>query len=102
VSDLADAHVLAAEHLLSLKGIEVFNLGTGVGTSVLELTDAVNRATNGRLQVEHTARRPGDPATLFAAADKAQRVLGWRPTRSSIDTIVRTALAWQRCRSAPR
>ena len=96
VSDLADAHVLAAEHLLSLKGVEVFNLGTGVGTSVIELTDAVNRATDGQLKVEHTSRRAGDPAMLVASADKARQVLGWQPKRSSIDVVVQTALAWQK------
>lgn len=102
VSDLADAHVLAAERLLSTQGAQVFNLGTGTGTSVLELVAAVERATGGRLHVEYGPRRPGDPATLVAAADKARQELGWKPSRSDIDTIVETALAWQRASlSAP-
>lgn len=102
VSDLADAHVLAAERLLSTQGAQVFNLGTGTGTSVLELVAAVERATGGRLHVEYGPRRPGDPATLVAAADKARQELGWKPLRSDIDTIVETALAWQRASlSAP-
>ncbi|MBP3974930.1 UDP-glucose 4-epimerase GalE [Pseudoxanthomonas spadix] len=102
VSDLADAHVLAAERLLSTQGAQVFNLGTGTGTSVLELVAAVERATGERLHVEYGPRRPGDPATLVAAADKARKELGWKPSRSDIDTIVETALAWQRASlSAP-
>jgi UDP-arabinose 4-epimerase len=102
VSDLADAHVLAAERLLSTQGAQVFNLGTGTGTSVLELVAAVERATGERLHVEYGPRRPGDPATLVAAADKARQELGWKPSRSDIDTIVETALAWQRASlSAP-
>jgi len=102
VADLADAHVLAAERLVSGPGYgaEVFNLGTGVGTTVLEVAAAVNRATGDRLRVEHGPRRPGDPATLVAAADKARAILGWTPSRSGIDTIVATALAWERKRRA--
>jgi len=100
VSDLADAHVLAADRLLHGKGVEVFNLGTGVGTSVLELAEAVNRATGGQLRVELAPRRPGDPATLVASADRARQVLGWQPKRSSIDCIVQTALNWQRNRAS--
>lgn len=100
VSDLADAHVLAAERLLTAQGAQVFNLGTGTGTSVLELVAAVERATGSRLQVEYGPRRPGDPATLVASADKARSELRWNPSRSHIDTIVETALAWQRAGAA--
>jgi UDP-arabinose 4-epimerase len=100
VSDLADAHVLAADQLLHSDGVEVFNLGTGIGTSVLELAQAVDRASGGRLRLELAPRRPGDPATLVASADRARQVLGWHPTRSTIDCIVQTALAWQRKRAA--
>jgi UDP-arabinose 4-epimerase len=100
VSDLADAHVLAAQRLMRTDGVEVYNLGTGTGTSVLELAQAVSRATGDRLKIERGPRRPGDPAALVSAADRARQVLGWRPERSSIETIVRTAVDWQRGRSA--
>ncbi|WP_145198915.1 UDP-glucose 4-epimerase GalE [Sphingobium sp. B2] len=96
VCDLADAHVLAAERLLTIaSGADVFNLGTGHGTSVLEVAAAVNRATSDRLKVEHAPRREGDPALLVASADKARDILGWTPKRSHIDNIIETALAWQ-------
>ncbi|WP_255326296.1 UDP-glucose 4-epimerase GalE [Sphingobium sp. EM0848] len=103
VCDLADAHVLAAERLLSgeSQGADIFNLGTGNGTSVLELAAAINRATGGQLQLLHAPRREGDPAQLVASAQKARDVLGWIPTRSDIDFIVDTALAWQLRQAVP-
>jgi UDP-arabinose 4-epimerase len=96
VADLADAHVLAGERLLSGNGHTVYNLGTGVGTSVFELIAAIEEAVGAKMPLTHGPRRPGDPAMLVASAAKAKRELGWNPTRSSIDTIVRTALAWQK------
>lgn len=100
VADLADAHVLAGERLLSGNGHTVYNLGTGVGTSVLELIAAIETAVGAKMPVTYGPRRPGDPAMLVASAAKAKRELGWSPTRSSIDTIVRTALAWQKAMNA--
>ncbi|KAA9013039.1 UDP-glucose 4-epimerase GalE [Sphingobium limneticum] len=94
VSDLADAHVLAAERLLTAQGADVFNLGTGSGTSVLEVAAAVGRATGGNLDVQFGPRRAGDPAMLVAAAGKAKEILGWIPRQSDIGNIVETALAW--------
>jgi UDP-arabinose 4-epimerase len=95
VTDLAHAHVLAAEMLLRHRGTHVFNLGTGVGTSVLELLSAVKRVTGYEPFVRYEGRRTGDPATLVASAERAERKLGWRPKQSDIDHIVRTAAAWQ-------
>lgn len=96
-SDLADAHVRAGTRLIEgAKGVDVFNLGTGRGTTVLEVAAAVGLATGGHLVVERGPRRPGDPATLVASADKAGALLEWRPTRSDIDTIVETAVRWER------
>jgi UDP-arabinose 4-epimerase len=94
VTDLAEAHRLALDHLFAGKGSDVFNLGSGQGTSVRELADAVDRAA-GRALPRHIApRRPGDPPSLTANPDKARRVLGWQPTRSDIDIIVADAWAW--------
>jgi UDP-arabinose 4-epimerase len=94
VTDLARAHVLAGEMLVQQSGTHVFNLGTGVGTTVLEIVEAVRRASGGRLQVRIGPARRGDPPALVAAADKAKRELGWVP-EFSIDRIVETAVAWQ-------
>jgi UDP-arabinose 4-epimerase len=95
VTDLARAHVLAAEMLGQRAGTHVFNLGTGVGTTVLEVVEAVRRASGGRLRVRIGPARRGDPPVLVAAAGKAKRELGWVP-ELSIDRIVETAVAWQR------
>ncbi|TPJ38837.1 UDP-glucose 4-epimerase GalE [Mesorhizobium sp. B2-5-13] len=98
VTDLARAHVLAGEKLLRDKGVDVYNLGTGTGTTVKELVDAVNRASGSRVPVVYGPRRAGDPPALVAAAGKAHRELGWVPEQSGIDRIVETALAWYRSR----
>jgi len=96
VADLADAHVLAGERLLGATGFDAFNLGTGTGTSVLEIAAAVEQATGRSLARRLCARRQGDPATLVASAEKARAELGWTPQCSSIENIVSTALAWLR------
>lgn len=98
VTDLARAHVLAGEKLLRDRGVHVYNLGTGTGTTVNELVDAVRRASGTRLPVAYGPRRAGDPPALVAAAGKAARELGWMPEQSGIDRIVETALAWYRSR----
>jgi UDP-arabinose 4-epimerase len=95
VTDLARAHVLAAEMLVRRGGTHVFNLGTGVGTTVLEVVEAVRRASGGRLRVRIGPARRGDPPVVVAAADKAEQELGWVP-ELSIEQIVETTIAWQR------
>ncbi|MDK4716525.1 UDP-glucose 4-epimerase GalE [Rhizobium sp. CNPSo 4039] len=98
VSDLAQAHVLGGEKLLRDEGVHIYNLGTGNGTTVKELVDAVSRISGRRLPVTYGPRRAGDPPALVAAANKAGRELGWVPRHSSIDRIIETALAWYRRR----
>lgn len=94
VADLARAHVLAGEMLLARGGTHQFNLGTGIGTSVLELLAAVERATGRAPAFRNGARRDGDPPILVAAFAKAERELGWRPEKSDMDFIIGTALRW--------
>lgn len=98
VADLARAHVLAGEFLMRHDGAHVFNLGTGVGTTVFEIAEAVGRACERKPMLRVGPRRPGDPPTLVASAEKARRELGWSPTDSTIDFIVETAMAWQKRR----
>lgn len=98
VCDLAQAHVLAAEKLLGSGGAHFYNLGTGNGTTVGELVEAVSRLSGSQLRVAHGAARAGDPPILVAACGKAERELGWVPRQSGIDRIVETALAWYRRR----
>lgn len=96
VTDLASAHLMAADHLLAGKPSMALNLGTGNGTTVFELVDAIERVSGRKVPMEIAPRRPGDPPELYAAAQKAADVLGWIPEHSSLDEIVSTALQWLR------
>ncbi len=93
VLDLADAHVRAVDYLLAGGETIDLNLGTGTGTTVKELTDAIVKVTGRAFPIEHTDRRPGDSPALIADNAKAKRVLGWEPLRD-IDEIVRSAWNW--------
>jgi UDP-arabinose 4-epimerase len=96
VSDLADAHVRALTYLRSGGASTACNLGTGTGSSVLEVIDQVQATTGRPVPVRRSPRRPGDPPTLVAAVDRATSLLGWVPTRSSLPTIVDDAWRWYR------
>lgn len=95
VADLADAHLHALEHLRRNAGMEVVNLGTGNGSSVLEVLAMVRHVTGNALPESRRPRRPGDPPVLVAANDKARSLLAWSPTRSLRDCIV-DAHAWMK------
>ena len=73
-----------------------FNLGNGEGFSVREVVAMVARIAGSPPPTERAPRRQGDPAILVASAERAIRRLGWRPRRSSLETIVRTAWAWHK------
>ena len=77
VVDLANGHLKAVDWALQNKGCEAFNLGTGNGTSVLQLRDAFVKANNIDVPYVIDPRRPGDPDEVYANADKAKNVLGW-------------------------
>ncbi len=94
VVDLADAHARAADYLLNGGDSAAFNLGTGVGTTVKEIADAVERAAGRPLPRRIGPRRAGDPPALVASNAKARAVLGWEPRHSAIDEIVGSAWRW--------
>ncbi len=94
VSDLASAHVLAAEYLVSGGKNDVFNLGNGVGFTVKEIVDAAEKVVGRPIPRKVIPRRAGDPAQLVASSEKAKRVLGWKPKYDDIDTIISTAWRW--------
>lgn len=94
VSDLAQAHVLALEHLERGGASGRYNLGNGQPVSVKEVIDAVERVTGRRVPWLPGARRAGDPTVLCASSDRVQRDLGWRPAFSGLDDIVRSAWRW--------
>jgi UDP-glucose 4-epimerase len=95
VCDLADAHVAALQHLMS--GGESFaaNLGTGRGISVREIIAAVERVAGSTLNTMSAPRRTGDPPVLVADSTYANKLLGWQPSLSSLETIVGSAWQWQ-------
>ena len=93
VTDLADAHVRALARLQDGGPSASYNLGTGRPSSVKAVIAAVEKATGRRAVVEKAPRRPGDPAALFAAAERAHADLGWAPQRS-LETIVADAWRW--------
>ena len=82
VMDLAEGHVAALDHLT--EGVHIYNLGTGQGTSVLELVKAFEEANGIEVPYEIVARRPGDIAECYADASKAERELGWTAKRDII------------------
>jgi UDP-arabinose 4-epimerase len=94
VSDLADAHVLALQYLLTGAEGGVFNLGTGQGYSVGEVLRTVERITGRAMAAPTGARREGDPTRLVADGSRARTDLGFQPTQSSLDNIVSTAWNW--------
>lgn len=95
VSDLADAHLLALEHLRAGGPSAAYNMGNGRPTSVRQVIDAVERVTGKRVAWSVAARRDGDPAVLFASSARIKRELGWTPRFEDLDIIVRTAASWR-------
>jgi UDP-glucose 4-epimerase len=96
VSDLAAAHVMALELLISApEQSHIMNCGYGHGFSVLQVLDAVDRATNKPLIRNMEPRRAGDPDALVADNSLIKKTLGWEPRFDDLDQIVRHAMAWE-------
>jgi UDP-glucose 4-epimerase len=94
VLDLVDAHLLALDRLDSSLG--PINLGTKDGFSVNQIVESVERVTGRTLPVDYAPRRPGDPPALIADSSRARELLGWAPTRSTLDQMVESAWDWMR------
>ena len=97
VMDLANAHRQALERILSgftAVGMEVFNLGTGTGSSVLQVIEAFERVSSEKLNWSFAPRREGDQIATYADTTKAREVLGW-VAEKSLDEAMRDAWAWQ-------
>jgi UDP-arabinose 4-epimerase len=94
VSDLATAHAKATGYMLAGGASQAFNLGTGRGTSVLEIINAVEKATGRRVPIDYVDRRDGDPPALLALADRASALLDWTPRFVDINETVATAASW--------
>ena len=94
VVDLANGHVKAVDWALKNVGCEAFNLGTGNGTSVLELRNAFVKVTGVDVPYVIDPRRPGDPDEVYANAEKAEKVLGWT-AKFGIDEMCEDTWRWQ-------
>lgn len=95
VVDLAEGHVKAVDNILEgNKGVQVFNLGTGVGYSVLDIVKAFNKAYGKELPYKISSRRPGDLATCYSDPTKAKEVLGWTAKRG-IEEMCEDSWRWQ-------
>jgi UDP-glucose 4-epimerase len=94
VDDLSRAHIAVFDKLATPGAALFYNLGTGTPTSNREVIRAVEKVTGKKVKVKESARRPGDPAALYADSKKAQRELGWKVKFPTIDSIVATAWKW--------
>ena len=94
VVDLAKGHVLALKHNLENKGVAVFNLGTGIGYSVLDMVKAFENVNGVKIPYVIKNRRPGDVATCYADASKANDILGWKAEKTLQD-MMRDSWRWQ-------
>ena len=96
VEDLAKAHVMALDYMAKGGESQVLNCGYGRGFTVREVIDVVKAESGVDFPVQETERRAGDPAALMADNTRIKSVLGWQPDYDDLNTIVRTALAWEK------
>ena len=94
VVDLARGHVAACDYLMSATGCEVFNLGTGIGYSVLDLVKTFERVSGITIPYQITPRRPGDVARCYANASKAKEMLHWQAEKN-LEDMCRDSWRWQ-------
>lgn len=98
VCDLARAHLLGLDALVDGRPFGIYNLGSSVGCTVLEVIETARRVTGHAIPTVVSGRRPGDPAVLLASSERARRDLGWQPQYGSLEQIVETAWNWHRRR----
>ena len=97
VVDLAQAHVVALQRLIEGKNTEnyeVFNIGTGKGSTVLEVIESFERVSGKKLNYQIVGRRAGDVVAAYANTDKANNVLGWK-AKSTLDEALLSAWQWE-------
>jgi len=96
VEDLASAHLKALDYLRGGGSNVTLNCGYGHGYSVREVLRMVERVAGQPLSIREEPRRPGDPPTLIARAERVRQELGWKPRYDDLEAIVKSALDWER------
>jgi UDP-glucose 4-epimerase len=96
IEDLAAAHLYALKHLQNGGKSDIINVGYGKGSSVREVIEVVKKVSGVDFKVTEAPRRPGDPASLVAVAEKIRSVLGWTPSFADLTTIVSDAWRWEK------
>ena len=96
IEDLAQAHLLALERILSGESSEIFNLGNGQGYSVREVIEVSRQITGKPILEKIVDRRPGDPAVLIGSNKKAISSIGWTPRYPDLHSIIETAWQWHK------
>jgi len=95
IADLVEAHLLALKALAHRDKL-IYNLGNGVGYSVLEVIQTARQVTGHPIPAEIAPRRPGDPSRLVASSGRIRRDLGWQPRIPKLYDIIASAWAWHR------
>ncbi len=96
IMDLADAHILALNHLMDNGASDIFNCGYGHGYSVREVIQAARAVTGKDFTVVESARRAGDPPALVADNSKIKKLLNWRPRYDDLTAIIKAAWEWEK------
>ncbi len=96
VTDLADAHLMALNHLIKTKENMIMNCGYGHGFSVREVIGAARKVTGINFDTEETVRRAGDAINLVADSAKLRNITGWKPRYDDLEFIIKTAWEWER------
>jgi UDP-glucose 4-epimerase len=96
IMDLVEAHLLSLENLRRGSPSSAYNCGYGTGVSVLEVVSAFEKVTGQPLRVKKADRRPGDAGEVVADSSRIRAAYGWRPEFDDLETIVRSALEWER------
>ncbi len=94
VVDLVEAHILAMKYLTHGGESNTFNLGSSQGFSVKEIVETARKVTDKNIKAMIGERRSGDPSKLIASSDKARKILGWNPSRTNIENIIKDAWLW--------
>lgn len=96
INDLCQAHVLGLKHMTDHHGAMKFNLGNGLGFSVLDIIHAAQKVTGSSIAYSVEGRRAGDPPVLVADSALARKTLNWAPVHTDVESIIETAWAWHR------